>query len=127
MGKENLNLNETVEMVKLVASSIIESEPLLTDADRNLGDGDHGLGMERGMNAVLDKISDSTFENISDVFKATGMAMMSSMGGASGALFGTLFRNGGKALEGKEVFDSDGIRLFLESANEGLNLGEELL
>ena len=46
MGKENLNLNETVEMVKLVASSIIESEPLLTDADRNLGDGDHGLGME---------------------------------------------------------------------------------
>ena len=101
MGKENLNLNETVEMVKLVASSIIESEPLLTDADRNLGDGDHGLGMERGMNAVLDKISDSTFENISDVFKATGMAMMSSMGGASGALFGTLFRNGGKALEGK--------------------------
>lgn len=120
MGKENLNLNETVEMVKLVASSIIESEPLLTDADRNLGDGDHGLGMERGMNAVLDKISDSTFENISDVFKATGMAMMSSMGGASGALFGTLFRNGGKALEGKEVFDSDGIRLFLESANEGV-------
>ena len=128
MGKENLNLNETVEMVKLVASSIIESEPLLTDVDRNLGDGDHGLGMERGMNAVLDKISDSTFENISDVFKATGMAMMSSMGGASGALFGTLFRNGGKALEGKEVFlILRELDYFLESANEGVKSGEELL
>ena len=68
----------------------------------------------------LEKINNSTFENISDVLKAAGMAMMSSMGGASGALFGTLFRNGGKALEGKEVFDSDGIRLFLESANEGV-------
>ena len=122
MGKENLDLSDTIEMVKQVALSIIDSEPLLTDADRNLGDGDHGLGMERGMKAVIEKIESSSFNQISDVFKSAGMAMMSSMGGASGALFGTLFRNGGKALDGAETLNSDGLKSFLNAANEGVKL-----
>ena len=120
MGKENLDLSDTIEMVKQVALSIIDSEPLLTDADRNLGDGDHGLGMERGMKAVIEKIESSSFNQISDVFKSAGMAMMSSMGGASGALFGTLFRNGGKAIDGEETLNSDGLKSFLNAANEGV-------
>ena len=120
MGKENLDLSDTIEMVKQVALSIIDSEPLLTDADRNLGDGDHGLGMERGMKAVIEKIENSSFNQISDVFQAVGMAMMSSMGGASGALFGTLFRNGGKALDGEETLNSEGLKSFLNAANEGV-------
>ena len=120
MGKEILDLSDTIEMVKQVALSIIDSEPLLTDADRNLGDGDHGLGMERGMKAVIEKIESSSFNQISDVFKSAGMAMMSSMGGASGALFGTLFRNGGKALDGEETLNSDGLKSFLNAANEGV-------
>ena len=120
MGKENLDLSDTIEMVKQIASSIIDSEPLLTDADRNLGDGDHGLGMERGMKAVIEKIESSSFNQISDVFKSAGMAMMSSMGGASGALFGTLFRNGGKALDGEETLNSEGLKSFLNAANEGV-------
>ena len=120
MGKENLDLSDTIEMIKQVALSIIDSEPLLTDADRNLGDGDHGLGMERGMKAVIEKIESSSFNQISDVFKATGMAMMSSMGGASGALFGTLFRNGGKVLDGAETLNSEGLKSFLKAANEGV-------
>ena len=122
MGKENLDLSDTIEMVKQVALSIIDSEPLLTDADRNLGDGDHGLGMERGMKAVIEKIESSSFNQISDVFKSAGMAMMSSMGGASGALFGTLFRNGGKVLDGEETLNSDGLKSFLNAANEGVKL-----
>ena len=120
MGKENLDLSDTIEMIKQVALSIIDSEPLLTDADRNLGDGDHGLGMERGMKAVIEKLESSSFNQISDVFKATGMAMMSSMGGASGALFGTLFRNGGKVLDGAETLNSEGLENFLKAANEGV-------
>ena len=120
MGKENLDLSDTIEMVKQVAISIIDSEPLLTDADRNLGDGDHGLGMERGMKAVIEKIESSSFNQISDVFKSAGMAMMSSMGGASGALFGTLFRNGGKALDGEVTLNSEGLKSFLNAANEGV-------
>ena len=120
MARESLNLSETIEMMKRVASTVIEAEPLLTDADRNLGDGDHGLGMERGMNAVIEKLDESEPNDVSDVFKLSGMAMMSSMGGASGALFGTLFRNGGKALAGRGQFDSEGLNLFLKAANDGV-------
>ena len=49
-----------------------------------------------------------------------GMAMMSSMGGASGAIFGTFFRNGGKALAGKETLDAAGLAAFLQAGVEGV-------
>src|SRR6056297_2192997 len=98
MGKDTLSINETRDMMIAVANKIIESEPILTDADRALGDGDHGVGMERGMNAVKEALGDEDFPSVGKVFMAVGMAMMSSMGGASGAVFGTLFRSGGKAV-----------------------------
>ncbi len=120
MAKESLNASESLEMVKHLARKIIEAEPILTDADRNLGDGDHGLGMQRGMTAVLEKLESDTFSDIKSIFNETGMAMMSSMGGASGALFGTLFRSGAKALDEKLVFDSTSLSDFLVAANEGV-------
>jgi dihydroxyacetone kinase-like protein len=48
------------------------------------------------------------------------MAMMSSMGGASGAIFGTFFRNGGKALAGKDAFDAAGLAAFLQAGTDGV-------
>ena len=65
MPKESLNLNETVEMLHCVAEAIISAEPELTDADRNLGDGDHGLGMQRGMTAVIDNLSTPNLRAVS--------------------------------------------------------------
>ncbi|MDB4721731.1 dihydroxyacetone kinase subunit DhaL [Verrucomicrobiales bacterium] len=120
MPKESLDVSESLEMVKHVARKIIEAEPILTDADRNLGDGDHGIGMQRGMTAVLEKLESESFSDIGSIFNATGMAMMSSMGGASGALFGTLFRSGAKNLAEKPVFDSLSLSEFIVSANEGV-------
>lgn len=98
MGKSSLCPTETRDMMLAVAAKIIQSEPILTDADRALGDGDHGVGMERGMNAVIEALQGTSFEQVGKVFVAVGTAMMSSMGGASGALFGTFFRSGGKAI-----------------------------
>ena len=109
MSKSQLDLDEVVAMLQGVADKIIASEPALSEADRNIGDGDHGLGMQRGMTAAREKLDAGGFASIDKAFMGVGMAMMSSMGGASGAIFGTLFRNGGKALAGKEVFDSDGL------------------
>ena len=100
-----LKPNQVRLMMLKVADAIIEAEPMLSQADRDLGDGDHGLGMKRGMEAVkvqLDKLEPTTVEQ---VFVTTGTAMMTSMGGASGAIFGTLFRAGGKALATAGRFD----------------------
>lgn len=120
MPKTSLNKDEVKSMLLLMADRIIAAEPLLSEADRNLGDGDHGLGMERGMNAVKDKLNAGEPDSIEKAFATTGMAMMSSMGGASGAIFGTFFRNGGKALAGKEAFDAAGLAAFLRAGVDGV-------
>ena len=119
MPKPTLSKDEVQAMLLLVADRIIENEPMLSEADRNLGDGDHGLGMKRGMEAVKEKLAPGV-ESIEKAFAGTGMAMMSSMGGASGAIFGTLWRNGGKALSGRETFDSQGLADLIKAGLEGV-------
>ena len=113
MPKSTLSTAEVIEMLNLVADRIIEAEPMLSEADRNLGDGDHGLGMKRGMEAVKEKLAAGA-ENIEKAFSNTGMAMMSSMGGASGAIFGTFWRAGGKTLAGKDQFDAEGLASLIK-------------
>ena len=119
MPKTALHKDEVKAMLILVADRIIENEPMLSEADRNLGDGDHGLGMKRGMEAVKEKLAGEV-ESVEKAFANTGMAMMSSMGGASGAIFGTLWRNGGKALAGREAFDAQGLADLIKAGLEGV-------
>jgi dihydroxyacetone kinase-like protein len=115
-----LKPNQVRLMLLQVADAIITAEPMLSQADRDLGDGDHGLGMARGMEAVKAQLNPMEPTSVEQVFVTTGTAMMSSMGGASGALFGTLFRAGGKALTGRPVLDSEGLSLLLQAALDGV-------
>ncbi len=119
MAKESLNAEETTAMLHLVADAIIVAEPQLSQADRDLGDGDHGIGMSRGMNAAKEALSAGEFSTVDEPLVATGKAMMSSMGGASGVVFGTVFR-GGKELKGSEKLDSQGLAKWLRSAADGV-------
>ncbi len=120
MSKTSLNKDEVKAMLLLACDNIIAAEPELSLADRNLGDGDHGLGMQRGMTAAKEKLHAAPVESVEKAFSTVGMAMMSSMGGASGAIFGTFFRNGGKALAGKETFDASGLAAFLQAGVDGV-------
>lgn len=115
-----MNKDEVKAMLLLVADRVIGAEPMLSEADRNLGDGDHGLGMQRGMTAAKEKLEAGDVESIEKAFSTVGMAMMSTMGGASGAIFGTFFRNGGKALAGRETLDAAGLAAFLQAGLEGV-------
>jgi dihydroxyacetone kinase-like protein len=120
MPKTSLSTEQVTEMLLQAADAIIAAEPQLSEADRNLGDGDHGLGMQRGMTAAKEKLVASPPESIEKAFSSLGMAMMSSMGGASGAIFGTYFRNGGKALAGQAAFDAASLATFLKAGLEGV-------
>ncbi len=120
MPKATLSKDEVKAMLILACERIIAAEPMLSQADRDLGDGDHGMGMERGMRAAIEKLNAAEVESIEKAFSTVGMAMMSSMGGASGAIFGTFFRNGGKALNGKEAFDAAGLAAFLKAGVDGV-------
>ncbi|MGI6501163.1 MAG: dihydroxyacetone kinase subunit DhaL [Anaerostipes sp.] len=88
---KKLNVGQTIEMMSYVADKMIESKKLLCEIDGKIGDGDHGLGIERGFMAVKDFLSEKTPETIYDIFSGAGMAMMNSMGGASGVIFSAMF------------------------------------
>ena len=121
MPKTSLDSPQVREMVLLVADAIISAEEFLSQADRNLGDGDHGIGMERGMKAVKEKLGAlDAAASIDKVLTTAGMAMMSSMGGASGVIFGSFYLGGAKALVGKDALDSAGFATFLQAACDAI-------
>jgi dihydroxyacetone kinase-like protein len=120
MSRSTLDPAAVKDLLLFVADRLIAAEPILSAADRELGDGDHGLGMARGFAAVKSRLEAEQPDSIPKIFGAAGMAMLSTMGGASGALFGTLFRSGGKALEGCAVFDARALAMFLQAAEAGI-------
>jgi len=70
---------------------IAEHRTELSDLDAEIGDGDHGTNMSRGMTAVVAKLAAEKPEFVDDFAKLVGMTLISSVGGASGPLFGTFF------------------------------------
>jgi len=113
VGKAELTIAEATAMFLHVAQGMQESQDLLTQADKAIGDGDHGIGMARGFAAVQAKLSASPPATVADLFKTTGMALLTSIGGASGVIFGTLFRSGARNLTGVTVFNSETLTLML--------------
>ncbi|MCB6202100.1 dihydroxyacetone kinase subunit DhaL [Extibacter muris] len=99
-----LNAADARNMLLYIADKIIAGKPYLTEIDSVIGDGDHGIGMAGGMQKAKKKLlrmEDET--NAYAVFEAAGNAMLMSMGGASGVIFGSLFLAGAKGMKPKEV------------------------
>jgi dihydroxyacetone kinase-like protein len=101
------------------ADAVVEHEEELTRLDSAIGDADHGTNMARGMKAVvaaLDKESPGTPDA---VLKRTGMTLVSTVGGASGPLYGTFFLRMGTAA-GTEELDAAGFGAALHAGVEGV-------
>ena len=78
-----------------------ENKEYLTSLDSAIGDADHGINMDRGMRAVMTKIEGLPEGDIGTLLRTVGMALVSSVGGAGGPLYGTLFMQMGAATKGK--------------------------
>lgn len=115
-----MNAEETRQAMLAAAKAVIAAEPILTDADRAIGDGDHGIGMRRGFLAVQEKLEGEIAATPGAVLKATGMALLSKTGGAAGAVFGSFFRAGGVALGNAEELDAAGFRAFLTAGRDAV-------
>ena len=101
---EELNVEDARNMLLYIADKIIANKPYLTEIDSAIGDGDHGIGMAGGMQKAkrkLLKLEDQ--ENVYRIFEEAGQAMLMSMGGASGVIFGSLYLAGAKGMESKNV------------------------
>lgn len=84
-----------------LAAALAEQKDYLTQLDSDIGDGDHGTNMNRGFQAVLNKLPGVSDKDIGTIFKTVGMTLVSTVGGAGGPLYGTLFMQMGTATAGK--------------------------
>jgi phosphoenolpyruvate---glycerone phosphotransferase subunit DhaL len=85
-------------LVRALAEAMIEHADELTSLDQAIGDGDHGLNMKRGFEAVLATLPGLADKALPDMLKAIGMTLVMKVGGASGPLVGTFFMELGKSL-----------------------------
>jgi phosphoenolpyruvate---glycerone phosphotransferase subunit DhaL len=102
------------------AAVIAENKEYLTQLDSAIGDADHGINMNRGMQAALEKLEGADVADVGGLLKTVGMTLVSKVGGAGGPLYGTLFLQMGTALAGKSTIDGDDWAAALEAAVQGV-------
>jgi dihydroxyacetone kinase-like protein len=99
--------------VRRFAEIIAAHRSELTDLDSAIGDADHGINMDRGMQAVVAKLDSERPATLDELFKLVGMTLVSSVGGASGPLYGTFFLRFGTSCGPRDsVSTSDVVKAF---------------
>lgn len=96
-----MNTVKVVEALKKIAAKIEAEKDFLTELDSPIGDSDHGINMARGFAVVDHKLDTLDTDDIGDILRNAGMALVSTVGGSSGPLFGTAFMKMGMTLKGK--------------------------
>lgn len=115
-----LSTQQIQEMLIYVSKKMVDSKQLLSKADQIIGDGDHGIGMARGFANVLKELETKIFESPADVLSAVGMTLLSSTGGAAGAVFGSFFLGIGKSLAGQEFVTTDNFTSGLSTGMQSI-------
>ncbi|PWH06234.1 dihydroxyacetone kinase subunit L [Brachybacterium endophyticum] len=92
----------------------------LTELDAAIGDADHGANMKRGFDAVAGVLDDGTFEDVAALAKKIGMTLVSSVGGASGPLYGTFFLRFASSAQGSDPLDVHSLLSALQAGVHGI-------
>ena len=103
-----------------VASAVEAEATHLTQLDSAIGDGDHGINMDRGMQAAVAKAESLSGDDVGKLLKTVGTTLVSKVGGAGGPLYGTLFMQLGTALAGRSEVDADAWAGALEAGVKGV-------
>jgi phosphoenolpyruvate---glycerone phosphotransferase subunit DhaL len=122
VSRSSLSYEDVLAWVKAYASTIAENKEHLTKLDSAIGDADHGINMQRGMSAALAKLDGLEDGDVGTLLKTVGMALISTVGGAGGPLYGTLFLQMGTATAGKNELQPDDWRGALEAALTGVQM-----
>jgi dihydroxyacetone kinase-like protein len=102
------------------AEEVAANRELLTQLDSAIGDADHGANLDRGMTAVVAALEDGDDDTPGVVLKITGMKLVSTVGGASGPLYGTLFLRMSASAGDAESLDAAGLAAALRAGLEGV-------
>lgn len=104
-----------IEWLKNLSHTYKEKENYLTDLDREIGDADHGFNMSRGFEAVESKVVPLAKSDIGTILKTTAMTLISTVGGASGPLFGSFFLKASMTANGKNSLNTKELGTLLEA------------
>jgi dihydroxyacetone kinase-like protein len=119
-GGSTITHTDVLAWIRRFGAEMAEHRAELTKLDAAIGDGDHGTNMDRGMRKALERLDGVEGEDIGTALKAVGMALVSSVGGAAGPLYGTLFMQMGSATGGRGALDVAGFADALEAGVNGL-------
>jgi dihydroxyacetone kinase-like protein len=116
----SVGYDDVVRMIRAFAATVAEQKEYLTELDSAIGDADHGINMDRGMKAVITKIDAQEPTDVGALLKTVGMTLVSTVGGAGGPLYGTLFLQLGTATAGKETLEALDWAAALDAAVTGV-------
>src|SRR5512135_2806819 len=129
----SITRDDALNWIKAIANVIGENSTYLTQLDAAIGDADHGANMDRGFKAVMNKLPEISDKDIGTIFKTVGMTLVSTVGGAGGPLYGTLFMQMGTATAGKTELTLADWTAALEAGLKGVlmrgkaNLGDKTM
>ncbi len=119
MSGASVTTEDLVAWIRAFRDAVQQHKDELTRLDSEIGDADHGSNMARGLEAVVAKL-DPAPSSPTDLFKTVGMTLVSTVGGASGPLYGTLFLRMGPALADADPVDAAALGAALRAGVEGV-------
>jgi dihydroxyacetone kinase-like protein len=121
MGGTSVDVQTVQRWLRQSAAAIKENRDYLTQLDAAIGDADHGTNMDRGFTAVLAQLDGpDAATSPGKTLTAAGSTLVSTVGGASGPLWGTALRRAGRSLGDPEEFDGPQLAAALQAALEGV-------
>ena len=111
---------KVLEIWRAMGRTIADEKDYLTRLDQPIGDSDHGINLDRGFQAVELKLPGMEGKDVGSILKDVGMTLVSTVGGASGPLYGSAFMKAGAAAAGKTEVDAEGFLAMLDAAAEAV-------
>ncbi|WP_292261586.1 dihydroxyacetone kinase subunit DhaL [Megasphaera sp.] len=117
-----MDTKQMAAIIEGMAKKIEAEKEYLTELDNEIGDGDHGINLARGFEAVEKKLPSLAGGDIGALLKGVGMQLVSTVGGASGPLYGTAFMKAGMACKGLTEIDGPAFVKAMEAAVDGIKM-----
>lgn len=118
----SLDTKQMAAIIEGMAKKIEAEKEYLTELDNEIGDGDHGINLARGFEAIEKKLPSLAGGDIGALLKGVGMQLVSTVGGASGPLYGTAFMKAGMACKGLTEIDGPAFVKAMEAAVDGIKM-----
>lgn len=124
---------QILQWLQAVAVVLEQNKDYLTELDAAIGDADHGINMNRGFQKVISQLPSVADKDIGSILKTVSMTLISTVGGASGPLYGTMFLRASTAVAGKSELTDEDMVALLQAAVDGIiqrgkaNLGDKTM